>query len=151
MEEGEDKCCLLASRQSPQSGDWRDWMSFSQCAADFSCLNALHDEAQIHNALSGFMCLPMSAVCGILRLLLLLLALCLFHGFLSMKALFHRLCFLSLLLLSLWSICHRRVDFFFSSRNCTLYNPNPICSWLSITEFGFFFCLCGIFVFLWCS
>lgn len=37
-------------------------MSFSQCAADFSCLNAPRDEARIHNALSGFMCLPMSAV-----------------------------------------------------------------------------------------
>ncbi len=56
----ENKCYLLASRQSLQSGTWKDWMSISQCAADLSCLSALHDEAQSLNALLGFMCLWMS-------------------------------------------------------------------------------------------
>lgn len=61
-------------------------------------------------------------------LLLLLLMFCLFHGVLSMKA----LCFLSLLVHSLWSVCLGRVDV--SSRNYTFYNLYPICScWASLS------------------
>lgn len=67
-------------------------------------------------------------------------ALCLFHGFLSMKALLHSLCFLSLLVHNLWSICLGWVTF--SSSNYTFYNLYPICSWLGLTGFWDLLCVC---------
>lgn len=134
----ENKCYLLASRQSLQSGTWKDWMSISQCAADLSCLSALHDEAQPLNALPGFMCLCVLC-CGIVLLLLLLVCCVYFMAFyqwmryLTGCVFYHYWC-------SLWSICLGWVDF--SGRNYTFYNLYPICSWLGLTEFWDFF-LCA--------
>lgn len=43
-----------------EAGTRRDWMNISQCAPDLSCLTAPCDEAQVLNALAGFMCVWMS-------------------------------------------------------------------------------------------
>lgn len=139
----ENKCHPQASRRSLQSGTWKDWMSISQCAAGLSCLNALHDDDHTLNAFTWFMCLWMSHVVALLLLL------CLFHGFLSMKAPSHR---------------HRQAGFFYRHW-CTVddkyalggffkqklhilqYIPNLLLvgpNWVSRS-----FSVCGILAFLW--
>lgn len=95
----ENHCLPLL--QCLQSATWIDWLNMSQSAADLSCLNAQHDEAQPLNTLAGFRCVsvPNESV-GLPSLLLLFSAS--FYVFLSIKALSHSLCFLSLLGHSSW-------------------------------------------------
>lgn len=106
---------LLASSEPLQSAARKDRTSVSQCAADWSCSSALHDEAQPLSALAGFMCLNV----------LLLLCSCCCHAPLingsatSQPVSYHYGC-------SLWSIRHRWRNC--SRRNYTFLNLYSICS-----------------------
>lgn len=113
-----------------EAGTRKDWMSISQCAPDLSCLTALCDEAQFLNALAGFTCVRMRRDCLADR------ALCLFHGFLSMKALSYNLCFVSL-----WCTVYGQYGLggWTPQAETTQYNLHPICSSLGLAEFQEFF------------
>lgn len=107
---------------------------------ELSCLNALHDETQplkrshrVHASMNVWRC-------GIL-LLLLLLMFCLFHGILSMKA----LCFLSLLVHSLWSICLGSEWIFQAEITRSTIYTQSVLGWASLSFKIFFFSVCEAF------
>lgn len=133
---------VLVNYQRELSGSWRPlqvnqggagWASPCFMAANFIVLEwrlqCSSDEASI--------------LSGILSLVAAFWWVCLFHGSLLIKALFSGFT-------ATWIMVAMSQEgfFFFNllwSRSCTLFDPNPIWFWLSITDFGFSFvraCAC---------